>query len=243
MNRIFASIRAQSCVSVCRKIIFGTAVLLLISTSCFAQDIKAPLPLNTQQLSIEGKNPQIYRPKSVDQDSQFRLKQRPATLPQRPEIRPMDDIRIIPKVPPSTPMHPMQQYPYTPPTEDHHEELEKNSHGSMAAEVVGQVLQDPPCFIATAAYGSSMADEVVLLRSFRDNYLLNNSLGIRFVSFYNQHSPYIASIISRHEILRSFTRWALWPVVFCVRYPTVALISFILISLITISVRRKTLKT
>jgi hypothetical protein len=39
------------------------------------------------------------------------------------------------------------------------------------------------CFIATAAFGSKFTWPVKLLRHFRDQYLLTNSLGTAFVEF------------------------------------------------------------
>jgi len=62
------------------------------------------------------------------------------------------------------------------------------------------------CFIATAVYGSPYANEVVLLKEFRDNYLLNFRLGKLFVVFYYWISPPIANQISKSNSLRSITK-------------------------------------
>jgi hypothetical protein len=62
------------------------------------------------------------------------------------------------------------------------------------------------CFIATAAYGTDTAEEIDILREFRDIVLLPNSLGARFVSLYYQISPPIANFISRHEVLTRLVR-------------------------------------
>ena len=62
------------------------------------------------------------------------------------------------------------------------------------------------CFIATAAYGTDTAQEIDILREFRDEVLLPNSLGAKFVSFYYKTSPPIASFISQHEVLRTVVR-------------------------------------
>ncbi len=83
------------------------------------------------------------------------------------------------------------------------------------------------CFIATAAFGSYLDPRVEVLRSFRDNYLLKNSLGEAFVSFYYEISPPIAEYISKHESLRTATRWALTPIVYALQYPGIALMLFL----------------
>jgi len=49
------------------------------------------------------------------------------------------------------------------------------------------------CFVATAAYGSSMEPQVTILRKFRDRYLLPNPLGNALVDFYYKCSPPLAN--------------------------------------------------
>ncbi|HXG64847.1 MAG TPA: CFI-box-CTERM domain-containing protein [Blastocatellia bacterium] len=45
------------------------------------------------------------------------------------------------------------------------------------------------CFIATAAYGSAFAPEVLIFRQFRDEILLNSTKGRAFITFYYAISP------------------------------------------------------
>jgi subtilisin family serine protease len=78
------------------------------------------------------------------------------------------------------------------------------------------------CFIATAAFGSPLSKEVVLLRHFRDTCLLTNRPGRLFVSLYYRFSPPLAYMIARHEAARTVTRIGLTPIVFVVKYPSAA---------------------
>ena len=70
-----------------------------------------------------------------------------------------------------------------------------------------------PCFVATAAYGSPLADEVNSLRSFRDRYLMTNAPGRAFVDAYYTHGPKLADIIRESAFLRGMTRSLLSPLV------------------------------
>jgi hypothetical protein len=67
------------------------------------------------------------------------------------------------------------------------------------------------CFIATAAYGSDMEKQVMILRNFRDKILLSYAWGEAAVKFYYTHSPPLADFIANHESLRTMVRWGLMP--------------------------------
>ena len=69
------------------------------------------------------------------------------------------------------------------------------------------------CCIATAAYSSPMAEEIEILRKFRDEYLLTNPLGQVFVDFYYGISPPIAEFITEHPSLKPIVRTGLLPAV------------------------------
>jgi|GEM_PF-6775484 len=82
------------------------------------------------------------------------------------------------------------------------------------------------CFIATAAFGSKLQPCVVLLRQFRDKYLLTNSLGQAFVRFYYHNSPPIAAYIADHTPLKALVRVLLLPLIavaYAVMHPAVGL--------------------
>ena len=67
------------------------------------------------------------------------------------------------------------------------------------------------CFIATAAFGSKFQPAVTFLRKFRDECLLTNWLGSKFVNFYYKYSPPIAQFIAGNEMLKGIVRVLLVP--------------------------------
>lgn len=95
-----------------------------------------------------------------------------------------------------------------------------------------------PCFIATAAFGSYLYPEVKTLRNFRDNYLVTNTLGQKFVTLYYKNSPPLAQYIAKRDNLKTVTRWLLTPLVYAIKYPAILL----LISLIFLFRKNKIIK-
>lgn len=69
------------------------------------------------------------------------------------------------------------------------------------------------CFIATAAFGSSPAPDVAILRAFRDRYLSTHAAGRRLVELYYRHSPRIAAWLERHDGAKPVVRAGLKPIV------------------------------
>jgi DNA-binding beta-propeller fold protein YncE len=96
-------------------------------------------------------------------------------------------------------------------------------YGSEAIDFSGTY-----CFVATAAFGSPMAEEVRALREFRDRRLRTNEAGRAFVRAYEALSPPVARYITDKPALRALVRGALWPVVLAVKHPERALAATLL---------------
>ena len=98
----------------------------------------------------------------------------------------------------------------------------------------------PPsgCFIATAAYGSPLAEQVVTLRRFRDGTLMRWTAGREFVRLYYRHSPPLADYIRERDALRATVRWGLWPLVFAIKHPGLAVASALAMLLLVLGWRR-----
>ena len=73
------------------------------------------------------------------------------------------------------------------------------------------------CFLATAAFGSPLAEEVQTLRTVRDRFLLTSSPGRFLTAVYYRISPPLARVIAAHEWLRRATRITLRPVIWWAR--------------------------
>jgi hypothetical protein len=76
------------------------------------------------------------------------------------------------------------------------------------------------CFIATAAYGTPMAEQIQILREYRHEYLLTNPLGQGLVAIYYTISPPIADFITDHPSLKPIVIAGLVPAVAVNTTPT-----------------------
>jgi hypothetical protein len=73
------------------------------------------------------------------------------------------------------------------------------------------------CFIASAAYGSVLANDVEMLRRFRDRMLKRSVLGELAVETYYTFGPTVAGVVGESDLLRRAARDLLAPIVSWVR--------------------------
>jgi hypothetical protein len=65
------------------------------------------------------------------------------------------------------------------------------------------------CFVATASYMDSTHPDVVFLRSFRDNFLANYKIGVKFINWYWTYGPKLALLVSKCELFRKISKYSL----------------------------------
>ena len=77
---------------------------------------------------------------------------------------------------------------------------------SITADFEEEPLVPTGCFIATAAYGTAAAEQIDVLREFRDAVLLDRMAGARLVALYYRFSPPVADFIAGNSVLRGLVR-------------------------------------
>lgn len=69
------------------------------------------------------------------------------------------------------------------------------------------------CFVATAAYGSELSQQVNYLRLLRDKRLMKSEMGRNFIRLYYRVGPLLAASIEYNSVKRALVRTLLWPIV------------------------------
>lgn len=108
---------------------------------------------------------------------------------------------------------------------------EQTSYGSSSSS---PITREPPrsssglpsysggssggCFIATAAYGNPLTEQVIVLKAFRDNILQKTSLGRRFIDLYYYISPPIATFIELNTWRRAATKFFIWLIIYILAF-------------------------
>ncbi|NVB81285.1 MAG: fibronectin type III domain-containing protein [Kofleriaceae bacterium] len=96
-------------------------------------------------------------------------------------------------------------------------------HNSSELVVVKFTTADRPvgevdaCFVATAAYGSMMANDVEMLRHFRDSLMRRTVFGELAITTYYTFGPAVSGVVGESDLLRQAARALLHPLVEWVR--------------------------
>jgi hypothetical protein len=94
----------------------------------------------------------------------------------------------------------------------------KISDKPSTSESESPAVKQSKCFVATAAFGSPLAAEVVALRRFRDEFCVRHAAGRAFIRFYSRVGPPMADIISRSALLRRAARIPLYAICRALRF-------------------------
>lgn len=66
-----------------------------------------------------------------------------------------------------------------------------------------------PCYIATLCYNDYFAEEVCVFRDFRDMTLSKSKFGRKFILFYYQSAPKIASKLEKKKVINIFIKYSI----------------------------------
>jgi len=88
---------------------------------------------------------------------------------------------------------------------------------TKTATLVLKVKEKSKCIIATVTYGSEVADEVQVLRNFRDHIVLSTYAGscfyVAFNNFYYSWSPYVAYWIQANPWIKPLFKALIYPLI------------------------------
>ncbi|MBA1200450.1 hypothetical protein G7009_01360 [Pseudomonas capeferrum] len=74
-------------------------------------------------------------------------------------------------------------------------------------------MKTSQCIVATAAFGTPLAEDVKVLRWWRDNYLRKHSAGRLFIGFYYYVGGFMAVPVGKSGVLRLLVRKLLTPII------------------------------
>jgi len=111
----------------------------------------------------------------------------------------------------------MEEKPLEESMEEKQEETPQEVEGGLTIQSPEEQEEGGGCLIATAAYGSEMAQQVQLLREIRDDKLLSTASGSSFMSGFNtlyySFSPAIADLERENPIFREVVKITLTPLI------------------------------
>lgn len=106
----------------------------------------------------------------------------------------------------------------------HHFEAEEAQRQAASYASASRSTGSSGCLIATATFGSPQAQEVQMVRDFRDGQIKQSFTGSRFMqgfdAWYYSYSPSVASYITTHPVARQVVRAVITPllaIVSCTR--------------------------